>query len=630
MDRIKDKSKDKTDRLSFMYLVRAYAWPFRKIMLFLIVVTIVSNIITSIQPIALSGVMSIIIGDNKVDIKQEQSVKLLDLNNLGNRVLKFFADYTNNKWKLIIILISIYLFLVITATFLNYCAYAIALNIETKATKLIQSDLLGHMFSLNLGFYNRQRTGDLMSRITVDAYETANGLGPLVRSCFHHTILIIIYSVYLLSTSVILTLGSFLLILTQFGLTELIKRPLAKAATARLDTRADFSNSLHEVFTSIRVVKSFGGEKFEIKKLFKGIDALVKANVKVGLIKQFSEESRSILDSFAIAGIFIIAFHQLMAGAISIQGFVLFVFVGQLLITPINKLAVNVTWIQALVSSYTRINSIIQTKPEIKDGKIIKNDFKQEINIENISFSYGNEMVLKDVSLKIKKGEVVAIVGPSGAGKTTLVDLILRFYDPQQGNIYMDKVNLKEIQYDEYRKIFGVVPQRNTLFNDTVKNNIAYGRQYLSEEEIIKAAEIANAHKFIMELPQGYDTFVGEKGVLLSGGQCQRIAIARAIVFKPEILILDEATSSLDSESEKQVQMAVDKVLENATAIVIAHRLSTILHAHKIVVLNNGCIEAIGNHAELLLKSFTYKLLYDLQFRNIKINGELAYETKQC
>jgi ABC-type multidrug transport system fused ATPase/permease subunit len=194
----------------------------------------------------------------------------------------------------------------------------------------------------------------------------------------------------------------------------------------------------------------------------------------------------------------------------------------------------------------------------------------------------------------------------------------------------MDKVNLKEIQYDEYRKIFGVVPQRNTLFNDTVKNNIAYGRQYLSEEEIIKAAEIANAHKFIMELPQGYDTFVGEKGVLLSGGQCQRIAIARAIVFKPEILILDEATSSLDSESEKQVQMAVDKVLENATAIVIAHRLSTILHAHKIVVLNNGCIEAIGNHAELLLKSFTYKLLYDLQFRNIKINGELAYETKQC
>lgn len=618
MDRIKEIDNN---RSSFRRLIRHYVWPFRKFAFIMILLTLLANLVTTIQPVALSGVMTIVIGEQGFKSSQPASGKLLDLNNLGTRVIKLFAGYSDNKWKLFFILIAIYLMLVITATSISYLSYIFSLGIETKATKLIQQDMLRHTLFLDIGFFNRQKSGDLMSRIMADAYETANGIGPLVRSVFHYGILIIIYASYLFSTSSLLTIGAVLLILIQFGLTEIIKRPLGKAISEKLDKRAELNNLLHEIFTSIRVIKSFGGERYELKKLDIGTDYMAKSNVKVGAIKQFSEESRTILDSFALVGIFIIAFHQMMKGIISIQGFALFVFVGQLLINPINKLAVSMVWMQALISSYSRIDKIFQTKPHIIDGNIIKTNFAKNIEIKNVSFTYGNGLVLESINFEVNKGEIVAIVGPSGAGKSTLVDLILRFYDPAEGIIYIDGINLRELKYDYYRRIFGVVPQRSTLFNDTIKSNIAYGRMDILEENIIEAAKISNAHDFIMELPNGYGTYIGEKGVLLSGGQCQRIAIARAIVSKPQLLILDEATSSLDSESERQVQEAIDKVLRSSTAIVIAHRLSTILRAHKIIVLNDGKIEAIGKHEQLLSKSPTYRVLYDLQFRNIKING---------
>ena len=217
--------------------------------------------------------------------------------------------------------------------------------------------------------------------------------------------------------------------------------------------------------------------------------------------------------------------------------------------------------------------------------------------------------------MTLNKGQVLALVGTSGAGKSTLTDLVLRFYDPQKGNILMDGVNLRDVKTSEYKKVFGVVPQESLLFNDTIKENIRYGRDDISDKDIFEAAKIANAYDFIKELPNGYDTFVGDRGVRLSGGQRQRIAIARAIVAKPQILIFDEATSSLDTESERQVQKAIDRVLEHSTAIVIAHRLSTVLHADKIAVLDKGKIESIGMHKELLEESPIYRRLYELQFK---------------
>lgn len=608
----------KTTNISFSYLVRSYAWPFRKVILLLIFITVLANLITAAQPVALSGIMNIIVRQDDTSVGKT-SLKLLDLNQIGKNVMNMVSGFAHDKWGYLLIFAGIYVLLVILSSMLNYGSYLLSLNIENRALKLIQTDLMKHILSLNMGFFNHQKTGDLMSRFNQDARNTASGIGPLVYSFLNNSLLILLYSSYLFSTNALLTVVAFALILTQFGLTEIIKRPIGKTVRRQLDKQAEFSNILHEIFTSVRVIKTFGGEKYEVERSAKGLDNMNKADFKAGVIEHLQEPTRAILDAFAIVGIILIASQQLMKGALSLQGFALFIFVGQLLISPINKLAINVSWIQGLLASYARVNAILQIKPQVMDGHIIKADFDKSIEINKISFSYGNGPVINNVSFEVKKGEIIAIVGPSGAGKSTLVDLILRFYDPSEGNVFIDAINLKEIKYDAYRRIFGVVPQQNILLNDTVKNNIIYGRSYLTDDNVMRAAKVANAHDFIMQLPQGYNTIIGERGVLLSGGQCQRIAIARAVVSKPSILILDEATSSLDSESERQVQTAIDKVLQNSTAIIIAHRLSTILHAHKIIVLQKGKVEAIGTHSELLLKSSTYQLLYNLQFRNVKI-----------
>ena len=618
-------SSKKTNRLSLGRLLHTYTWPFRKAIVLLIFLTLITNFIVTLQPIALSGVMHIIAGQLGTASPQA-GTKLLDLNHLGSRVTGILLNYSHNKLNAIFILLAIYILIVILSTAFRYLAYLLGLSIETRAIKLMTVDLFKHLLSLNMDFFNHQKSGEIMSRFTNDIRATANGIGPLVGSLLHHSILIIVYSCYLFSTNISLTICAFFLILTQFALTEFIKRPIGRSIAVRLEKSGNFMNLLHEAFTSMRVIKLFGGEGYELNRVEEGVDDVVKGDIRVGLIKQGSEESRGILDSFAMAGIVLIAAQQLMKGTLALEGFALFIFVGQLLITPINKLAVNVSWTQALLASYARIDEMLKVEPNIADGHLAKSGFDKAIEINNLSFSYGHNLVLEDVSFEVKKGEIVAIVGPSGAGKSTLVDLILRFYDPEQGSISIDGLNLRELKFAEYRRLFGVVSQRNILFNDTVRNNIIYGRQSLGDKEVIEAAKIANAHDFILELPAGYDTLVGEKGVLLSGGQCQRLAIARAVVSQPQILILDEATSSLDSESEKQVQLAIDRVLENSTAIVIAHRLSTILHAHKIVVLQKGSIEAIARHEELLVKSPTYQVLYNLQFRDVRLNGEKILE----
>ncbi|TBR15796.1 ABC transporter ATP-binding protein [bacterium] len=618
------KNKDKKIKeVSLGHLVKAYAWPLRKIIFVLIFVTLLGNFLSAARPIVLAGIMNIMIEQKQLDTSPAKpSGKFLDLNNIGHKVLDVISGYSHSKWDSLLILAGIFILLEIISAFFQYGGFLLASYIETQALKLIQTDIIKHLLSLNMSFFNHQKTGDLMSRIMQDAKSTANGIGPTIRGLFYHTILIILYSSYLLSTNVLLTVVAVVLILFQFGLTEIIKRPTRSTIRKMLDKTSDLSNMLHETFTSMRVIKSFGCENYELGKLQKGINASVKAEIKTNVVKHVQEPTRSILDAFAMIGIILIAAQQVLIGNLTIQGFALFIFVGGLLVQPINGLAVTVSWWQSLLASYTRIYQIFQNKPQVVDGKLVKNNFSKNIKIDGVSFSYGNANVLDNISFEVKKGEIVAIVGPSGAGKSTLVDLILRLYDPTGGVIYIDGMRLGELSHVEYRRIFGVVPQQNILFNDTVKNNILYGRFDLTDDDVIRAAKIANADEFIMQLPDGYNTLVGERGVLLSGGQCQRIAIARAVVAKPQILIFDEATSSLDTDSEKQVQTAIDRVLEGSTAIAIAHRLSTILHADKIVVLSQGKIEAIGKHQELLKISPTYLRLYNLQFEMGKMQPE--------
>lgn len=628
-------------------LLGKYVRPLWKQIIVLVFVTLCANAMTTVKPVVLSGFMNIILQDRHALNKEDPAVrsgqgkpKLFDLNQIGTRVAKYASGFLaksekGNQLDFVKVISVLLLIVVLLATVLNYWSEIMSRCIRVESTRLIRIDILKHLLSMNIGFFHRQKGGEILSRITQDVSNTANGLGPLVRGLIHHSALIIIYSIYLFSTSVWLTLGALAMIFLQFGLTVFLKKPLRRTARKYLDRIADFTGTLQEMFVSIRVIKSFGAEEYELRKLKNDISSVARSDIRQGVVTLIEPYAREILDSFAIIGIFLIATVQLMKGSLSVEGFLLFVFVGRLIIEPINKFNVNIAWIQMLLGSYERLDELFSERPQVVDGPKEKNSFVDTIYLEHVSFSYGADTVIKEISLELKKGNVLAFVGPSGGGKSTLVDLILRFYDPQEGRIFMDGINIKELKVSSYRRIFGVVPQETLLFNDTIENNIRYGRDHIPMKEVIEAAQVANAHNFIMGLPQKYSTKVGDRGVRLSGGERQRIAIARAIVDKPQIIIFDEATSSLDTDSEKQVQVAIECILKNSTAMVIAHRLSTILHADKIVVLNKGRIEAIGKHKELLNTSETYSRLYHLQFEANKPKdvvddaGPILFETEE-
>jgi ATP-binding cassette, subfamily B, bacterial MsbA len=628
-------SNNKKKKPSIIALFKSYAIPFKKQIILLIFLSLAANFFTSIQPVLISGLMEITIGEKTVETgevrpKVNGILSFFDLNQVGEKVKKLVLEGDNaltpeNTWRAVVIVLSVFIIIAFCAAILNFCAQATNNWIRVSSTRLIRMDILQHVLSLNIGFFHNEKTGELISRFTQDATNTARGIGPLLHSMIHHIVLIIVYSLYLFTTNPWLTFGAIGIIFLHWGVTRLIKKPLRQAERRYFDTTADLVSTMQETLTSIRVIKSFGADQYEMQKLQKDIDTAKDADFKAGLIKHIEPHSREFLDSFSIAGIFIIAFMQLTQGSLSVQGFLLFIFIGKLLITPINKFSVNFVWIQALLASYERLFEIFEEKNDVIDGVIQKNNFQKKFEVKNIHFSYKSEEVIHDVSFELEKGKVLAIVGVSGAGKSTLTDMILRFYDPSKGIILIDGINLRDLKGVDYRKLFGVVSQESLLFNDTIANNIRFGRQDIDQKQIEDAAMIANAHQFIPELPNGYQTLVGDRGTKLSGGQRQRISIARAVCAKPAIIIFDEATSSLDTESERQVQNAIDKVLENSTAIIIAHRLSTILHADKIMVLNQGKIEAIGKHQKLLENSPIYRRLYQFQFdKEIQQNKKTA------
>jgi subfamily B ATP-binding cassette protein MsbA len=436
-------------------------------------------------------------------------------------------------------------------------------------------------------------------------------------------LLIAFYGYLLVGTSPKLVVAALGAVLVHSGLTRLVRGPIRRLATDQFSAFAERIARFQEAILSIRVVKSLAAESFEVARVARAIREVLRINVKYGVWKHVEEPARVAVNYFVEGAILLLAAYELLAGRLTAPTFFLFLYVGRAVMIQIGLLNGAYTQMQATLAASTRLGELFAEVPQVKDGPGTISSFENRIGLKDVSFSYGGELVLERVSVEIRKGEVVALVGPSGVGKSTLADLILRFYDPTEGAITIDGRDLRTLRQDSYRRLFGVVSQEALLFNATIRENIAYGRDGISETEIVRAANIANAHDFITEFPEGYDTPVGDRGIRLSGGQRQRIAIARAIVGRPPILILDEATSSLDSESERLVQQAIDRVMEGATSIVIAHRLSTVLHADKIVVMGRGGIEAVGRHADLLATNGTYGRLYRLQFAEAETLGHL-------
>jgi subfamily B ATP-binding cassette protein MsbA len=383
---------------------------------------------------------------------------------------------------------------------------------------------------------------------------------------------------------------------------------------------ADVTSVLQETISGVKVVKAFGMEKFESLKFGASNQSLFRTVFGVTKVRNLASPLSEFLG--AVAGAIVIWYGGLEVlghGALRASEFLGFLFAIFQLMPPVKELSTVNNRIQEATAVGKRVFDLLDTEPNIKnaDRPVRLTGFRDRIEFRDVSFRYGNDdLVLADISTEVAKGEVVAIVGPSGAGKSTLVDLIPRFYDPTWGSITIDGVDLKVAEIASLRSLIGIVTQETILFNDTVRNNIAYGLEDCSLERVIEAAKAANAHRFIMDMPKEYDSVIGERGVKISGGERQRIALARAILKNPPILILDEATSALDTESEMLVQEAIEHLMAGRTSIVIAHRLSTVQHADRILVLEAGRIVESGKHDDLVrVEHGLYRKLHDLQFR---------------
>jgi subfamily B ATP-binding cassette protein MsbA len=377
---------------------------------------------------------------------------------------------------------------------------------------------------------------------------------------------------------------------------------------------ADFTSVLQEAVSGIRVVKGYNAEDRTNKQFEAQTSRYVKSAIKYERIIALIPSINEVFAILALCVVFYVGGAAVINGEMRGDDLMLFLFSLFAIMAPTVQLINNLGRFQRGIVSAERLFGILDQEPTVQTGEGIITGFNSEISVNNVTFAYDSEVVVKNADFKIEKGKKIAFVGASGSGKSTMLDLLIRFYDPTSGSIIVDGKPIRDLSIESYRSLFGIVAQENILFNDTVANNIRYGQPDATMEEIEEAAKIANAYEFISHLPKGFDTIIGDRGVMLSGGERQRVAIARALIRNPYVLIFDEATSALDAESEKIVQRAMTESLKNRTAVLVAHRLATIIDCDEILVFNKGEIVERGTHKQLLANNGVYKKLYDIQF----------------
>lgn len=491
--------------------------------------------------------------------------------------------------------------------------------VELSLVRDIRNKLYAHIQSLSLGYFNRQKTGNITSIVINDVEHLQIALGATFQKLFVEPINVITFVSLLFIISWKLALIA-LIIIPLAGIAVIgIGKSIRRKSRRTQKKVADIMQILSETLSSIRIVKAFANEKNEVSKFSKESKNYFKLLLRRGRLDLLAGP---ITESFGVViGVILLWYggtEVLMQRGLNPEDFIRFILILFSILGPIKQMGNVNLRIQTGYASAERIFSLLDTPKDIIEhsNPIQLKSFNKHIEFKNLSFEYEESegLVLSNINFKINKGEVVAIVGPSGAGKSTIADLIPRFYDPKDGEILIDQENIKKLSLASLRKNMGIVTQDVILFNDTIKNNIAYAQPKATMESIINACKAANALEFIEEIPEGFEAIIGERGVKLSGGQKQRIAIARALLKNPPILILDEATSSLDTESEKKVQTAIEALLKDRTALIIAHRLSTVQTANKIITIEKGRISEIGTHDELYSNDGLYRKLYDIQF----------------
>jgi len=543
-----------------------------------------------------------------------------------NIMAKFreFVDYSMlhyDKLGTLKLVCSVILTSVILANLFRYLSQRFMEDLRVHTLLNLRKTVFNNVMNLQLGYFNNERKGDIMSKVSSDVQVVQYTVTSTLQVVFKEPLQLLFYIFVLVSISLKLTLFSLLVIpLSGFIISKIVKR-LKQQATQAHESFARMLGFLDEALTGIKIIKAFNATE-RIKEKFHHENVYYS-----DLTRKMARRQQLASPVSQALGILVVVMIVLYGGKMILvdktseltsAGFIAYIAIFSQVMQPVKAIADSFSGIHSGIAAGVRVLDLIDTTPELtnKPGALEINSFNKELKFENIGFSYGEKEVLKNISFTIEKGKTIAIIGPSGGGKSTLMDLIPRFYDPKHGRITLDGIDLKDITSESLRSQIGTVNQESILFNDTISNNIRFAKPSATDDEVIAAAKIANADDFIQQTENGYETNIGDRGNKLSGGQKQRLCIARAVLANPPIMLLDEATSALDTESEKLVQDALYKLMQNRTSIVIAHRLSTIQHADLIVVIDQGQIRETGNHMQLLQHDGLYKRLIDMQTFN--------------
>ena len=604
----------------FMQVLRRFVPPYKKYLVLSVVFNILSAVLNIFSFATLIPMLNILFKTGDADSATElmawdwSHATDVAMNNMNYYVNQLIAQVGPTTTLLVIGLVLAVMTALKTGAY--FLSSATIIPIRTGVVRDIRNQLYQKINSLSLGFFSEERKGDIIARMSGDVQEIENSIMSSLDMLFKNPILIIAYFGTLIVVSWQLTLFTIIFVPIFGWFMGFVGRKLKQKSIKAQALWSDTMSQVEETLGGLRIIKAFCAEE-KMNERFDKVNTayrndIMRVNIRQSMAHPMSEFLGTVMIVIVLwfGGVLVLNNHVL-SGPI----FIYYMVILYSIIQPLKEFSKAGYNIPKGLASMERVDKILQAEVSIKEKENPKHiqSFEHQIEFRNVSFRYGEQWVLRDINLTIPKGKTVALVGQSGSGKSTLVDLIPRYYDVQEGEVLIDGINVKDLGIHDLRQLIGNVNQEAILFNDTFYNNISFGVDNATQEQVEEAARIANAHEFIMQSEHGYDTSIGDRGGRLSGGQRQRVSIARAILKNPPILILDEATSALDTESERLVQDALERLMKTRTTVAVAHRLSTIKNADEICVLHEGHIVERGTHDELLQLDGFYKKLHDMQ-----------------
>ena len=596
-----------------------FALKYKKDVVMNIIYNILYALFSTLSFVALIPMLDVLFKDAEKIVKEPKLNSIWEITSYGNDYLYFYITKLTNEngaQYALLLVVSIIISTFLLKNIFNYLALNHLMLLKNGVLRDLRNKMFDKIISLPISYYSEKRKGDMMARMLGDVNEVRNSFFNILELVVKEPMTIIFTIGAMIVISFKLTLFVFIFIpISGFIISKIGKSLKAKSKKAQ-DENGYLISVVEETLGGLKVVKSYNSESY-FKTIFNdSIDRLLRLNNSIGKKNNLASPMSEFMGIVTIATLLwyggnLVLIDKTLNGAL----FIVYLGLAYNILTPAKSISKASYAVKNGLAAAERVFEILEVENTItnKENAIIKDSFNEKISIENINFRYAEENVLKNFSLEVPKGKTVALVGQSGSGKSTIANLLTRFYDVQEGTVKIDGIDIKDMTLSSLRDLMGLVTQDSILFNDSIKNNIRLGKQDATDDEIIAALKVANAYEFVKELPNGIETNIGDAGGKLSGGQKQRLSIARAVLKNPPIMILDEATSALDTESEKFVQVALENMMQNRTSIVIAHRLSTIQKADKIVVMHKGEIVEQGTHEELLTLNGTYSKLVMMQ-----------------